>query len=108
MGLDSFFFKKILEEPKGFPEHNLYGSGGGNPHFRGEAYYNFIEEISGESLFTEEGDSDFINTIVDALENVEFTESTCKAYNILPEEIDDLKKVFRYAKDNNLTYIGSW
>jgi hypothetical protein len=110
MGLDSFFYKKELVKPEGFPDHNLCGgllSGDGHS-FRGKVYDTFIQEVSGETLYEDEGDHEYLETIAEALENATITEETYKAYNITQEEIDDLKKVFRYAADNNLSYFSWW
>jgi len=109
MGLDSYFYKKELVEPEGFPEHRLCVGmlSGGSNSFRGKMYDTFIQDVSGETLYVDEGDHEFIKTIAESLENATITEETYKVYNITQEEIDDLKKVFRYAADNNLTYI-SW
>ena len=112
---NSFFLKKKLVTPEDFPNHSLCGNpitGNGmidtNAYFRGKVYDRFIDEISGETLYTEEGNHEFILDIAVALETANITELTYAAFGITQEEINDLTKVFRYAADNDLTYVGWW
>lgn len=115
MGLDSFFRSSNPEIPlEGVPEVDLCGgicSAGDALSFRGKVYSDLIEAVSGHDLYEEEEQGEWVREIADALEDTEFKdvdESAFARWDVTEQEYLDLRKVFAFARDNSLIYVGWW
>ena len=110
MGLDSYARNNngselTEEQEKLFDGIELCGgmfSGNGcGGSFRGKVYNNFIQDISGVSLYTEELEVCEVTRIVEALEHYKD--------DVLSEDCaPDLYKFFKVCDENDLTVCGWW
>jgi hypothetical protein len=124
MGLDSYWLKDeethTPMELEFEPELNLISgimSGSGSGSFRGKAYSDFIERISGISLYQETMPNSEVHKIANALEDTDtdvmrqyfkdewgFDES--KEY--YDQHINDLTRMFRAYADAGAILHGWW
>ena len=119
MGLDSFWM--YGDEPLYLdfdPELNLIGgmfSGSGAGSFRGKSYSDFIENISGVSLYQEDMPNEDVVRIAEALENTSMETKV----SLLKEDwggmednyeqhITDVTRMFRSYADYGATLHGWW
>ena len=124
MGLDSYWLKDeethVPMELEFEPELKLIGgmmSGSGSGSFRGKAYSDFIENVSGISLYQKDMPNKEVKQIADALEKM------CMASNVglladdwgtsmekeeLEQHINDLTRMFRAYADAGAILHGWW
>lgn len=112
MGLDSIW--KMPDEqdhPVFEPNLNLCGglfSGFGQGSFRGKVYNDFIEYVSGVSLYQEEMENGDVRRIATALATYTPTDADLKAYEITFDEVHDLYRMFTEYGDVGATLVGWW
>ena len=110
MGLDNFW---ILDgdSPAFDPPLNLCGgmlSAHGEGSFRGKVYNDFFEDhVAGLSLYDEEICNFDLQYAADALEEVEWEEGFQEKYELTPEELHGLKRMFRAYADAGARLV-SW
>ena len=112
MGLDSIW--KVpdgVDHPVFKPALNLCGglfSGSGRGSFRGKVYTDFIEQVSGVSLYQEEMTNQDVVRIADALSVYDPTDEDLNNYDPTVEEINDLSRMFTEYGDVGATLLGWW
>jgi hypothetical protein len=112
MGLDSIW--KMPDEqdhPVFEPNMNLCGglfSGFGQGSFRGKVYNEFIEYVSGISLYQEEMSNTDVRKVARSLATYDSRSKDLVAFEITPAEIDELTRMFTKYGDAGATLVGWW
>ena len=112
MGLDSIWkMPDGVNHPAFEPALDLCGghfSGSGRGSFRGKVYNEFIEHVSGISLYQEEMSNCDVVRIADALSIYDPTDMDLENYDLTAEEVHDLYRMFTEYGDAGATLIGWW
>ena len=114
MGLDNIWKKNKEENGVIEGDFKLCGgvfSGHGNDSFRGKVYNQFVEDVTGVSLYgdpeTFEISNETVKQMADDLEAVEWRDSYITNYDIEKQEFKDLVKMFRLHADAG-HYLLAW
>lgn len=114
MGLDNYWMKDKDVPGVVEGEFKLCGgmlSGHGNDSFRGKVYSEFVQDVTGVSLYGEtetcQIDSDTVKQMADDLEATEWRDSYIENYDIEEQEFKDLVKMFRLHADAG-HYLVAW
>jgi len=109
MGLDTYSSNNKLN----YVGLNLCGgmlSATGQGSFRGKVYNDFIEDITGESLYQEEISETIVKEMANKL--VKFAQlvtlSKIKRWDITIEEVQDLARWFQVTAEGNAKVYGWW
>lgn len=91
----------------------LFSGNGAGPSFRGKVYSDFIESMTGESLYQEHIPNSTVKAMADALEekgNLYLSNKLplSRKFDIEPVEFNALIKWFRVVADNNGMVHGWW
>lgn len=122
MGLDSYFAnedwpedeegKMIVPEMEDADDIALVGgilSGHGvNGSFRGKVYNEYVQDVTGESLYQERVPNDVVRQMADALEAYEWGGDEDYWRPEDAEEADALARVFRHFADEGAELWGWW
>jgi len=102
MGLDCFWVKSQVVELEFDPPLNLCGglfSSSGSGSFRGKAYDQLIEDLTGNSLY-ERLTNGTVREIAEILRDTWYNEELGKEYDITEQEFKDLTRMFEvYAEE---------
>ena len=115
MGLDNYWMKSKEEPGIIEGDFKLCGgmlSGHGNDSFRGKVYNQFVEDVTGISLYgytpdDNEISNEVIRDMADGLEATEWRDSYIENYDITEEEFKDLVRMFRLHADAG-HYLVAW
>jgi len=115
MGLDNLWMKSKDERGVVEGEFKICGgifSGNGNDSFRGKVYNQFVEDVTGISLYgytpdTNEIPNETVKQMADDLEATEWRDSYIENYDIEEEEFKDLVRMFRLHADAG-HYLLAW
>jgi hypothetical protein len=112
---DHTFEERLALHPTFDPELKLVGgmfSGNGRQSFRGKAYYEFVEQVTGVSLYQDDIDNATIRKMADALEAHELTPDESRELSYCDrkgeDEFNDLKRMFRTYADAGAFLHGWW
>lgn len=92
------------------PRHLCDGlfSGSGQGSFRGKVYNEFIEHVSGISLYQEEMSNADVRKVARSLATYDSRSKDLVAFEITLAEIDDLTRMFTEYGDAGATLVGWW
>lgn len=112
MGLDSIWkMPDGVNHPVFDPALDLCGglfSGFGQGSFRGKVYNEFIEHVSGISLYQEEMSNADVRKVARSLATYDSRSKDLVAFEITLAEIDDLTRMFTEYGDAGATLVGWW
>jgi hypothetical protein len=93
-----------------FPDNNLCGGmfSGSGASFRGKRYNDYVEWVTGVSLYTELITSDIVKDMYISLKNADFRQYRCDNWGITKEETKQLTEWFRVVSEENGSIAGWW
>ena len=118
MGLDSFWMKKTdngdfdVLEMSFEPELKVCGglfSANGNGSFRGKAYADLIETVTGVSLYQDEISNETVREMSARMQEAEIPgDELLHEWNTMPEEWEDIKRMFKAYSEAGAILHGWW
>lgn len=111
MGLDSIWIGENNERAFVNAELNLCGgmfSDSGNSSFRGKVYDLLVSEATGQTLYSEDIPNNLVVQMAEKLQGCTISSAQVIDPNIVEQELEDLKLMFKLHAEAGHKLVGWW
>jgi hypothetical protein len=111
MGLDNFWVDQNNKQAPVKANLNLCGgllSDSGNSSFRGKVYDHLVSEVTGQTLYSDDIPNELVAQMAEKLSSCTISSAQTIDPNIVAQELEDLKLMFKLHAEAGHKLVGWW